>query len=76
MQHTFALSTIEAKFMSLAEVVKVPIWLHCFLGHLGIEQVDYVVFCDSQSVIHLSKDEKFHERSSTLMFVISLFHFM
>ena len=47
MQHTFALSTIEAKFMSLAEVVKEPISLHGFLGDLGIEEVDHVALCDS-----------------------------
>ena len=34
-----------------------------FLGDLSIEQVDCVVFCDSQSVIHLAKGEKFHERT-------------
>ena len=63
MQHTVALSTTEVEFMSLAEAVKEAIWLHGFLGDLGIEQVDRVVFCDSQSAIHLAKDEKFHERT-------------
>jgi hypothetical protein len=63
LQHTVALSTTEAEFMSLTEAVKEAIWLHGFLGDLGIEQVDHVVFCDNQSVIHLAKDEKFHERT-------------
>jgi len=63
LQHTVALSTTEVEFMSLAEAVKEAIWLHGFLGDLGIEQVDRVVFCDSQSAIHLAKDEKFHERT-------------
>ena len=62
MQHTVALSTTEGEFMSLIEAVKEAIWLHGFLGDLGIEQVDRVVFCDNQSAIHLAKDEKFHER--------------
>ena len=63
MQHTDALSTTEAKFISLSEVAKEVIWLHGFLGDLGIEQVDCVVFCHNQSAIHLAKDEKFHERT-------------
>jgi hypothetical protein len=49
--------------MSLTEAVKEAIWLHGFLGDLGIEQVDRVVFCVNQSAIYLAKDEKFHERT-------------
>jgi hypothetical protein len=49
--------------MSLAEAVKEVIWLHGFLGDLGIEQVDRAVFCGNQSAIYLGKDEKFHERT-------------
>jgi hypothetical protein len=49
--------------MSLTKAVKEAIWLHGFLGDLGIEQVDCVVFCHNQSAIHLAKDEKFHERT-------------
>lgn len=52
--------------MSLTEAVKEAIWLHGFLGDLGIEQVDRVVFCDNQSVIHLAKDEKFHDRTKDI----------
>lgn len=44
--------------MCLVEAVKEAIWLNGFLGDLGIEQVHHVVFCDSQSTIHLAKDEK------------------
>jgi hypothetical protein len=63
LQHIVALSTTEAEFISLTEAVKEAIWLHGFLGDLGIEQVDRVVFCDNQSAIYLAKDEKFHERT-------------
>ena len=63
LQHTIALSTTEAEFMSLTEAAKEAIWLHGFLNDLGIEQVDLVVFCDNQSAIHLAKYKKFHERT-------------
>jgi hypothetical protein len=63
LHHIVALSTTEAEFISLTEAVKEAIWLHGFLGDLGIEQVDHVVFCDNQSAIYLAKDEKFHERT-------------
>jgi len=47
LQHTVALSTTEGEFMSLIEAVKEAIWLHGFLGDLGIEEVDHVALCDS-----------------------------
>jgi hypothetical protein len=56
-------STTKAEFISLTDVVKEAIWLHGFLGDLGIEKVGHVVFCDNQSAIYLVKDEKFHERT-------------
>ena len=34
-----------------------------FLEELGSQQEKYVVYNDSQSVIHLSKNSKFHSRS-------------
>jgi hypothetical protein len=37
--------------MSSTEAVNEAIRLHSFLGDLGIEQVDRVVFCDNQSTI-------------------------
>jgi hypothetical protein len=63
LHHVVAWSCIEDEFMSVIEAVKEAIWMHGFLGDFGIEQVDRVVFCDSQSVIHHVKDEKFHERT-------------
>jgi hypothetical protein len=63
LHHIIALSTTKAEFMFFVEAVKEIIWLHGFLGDLGIEQVDRVVFCDDQSAVYLVKDEKFHERT-------------
>jgi hypothetical protein len=34
-----------------------------FLYELGVRQERYVLFCDSKSVIHLSKNLMFHSRS-------------
>ena len=33
-----------------------------FLQEQGLQQERYVVYCDSQSVIHLSKNSTFHSR--------------
>ena len=34
-----------------------------FLQELGLKQERYVLYCDSQSAIHLSKNSTFHSRS-------------
>jgi hypothetical protein len=69
------LSTTKTEFISLAKAVKGAIWLHGFLGDLGIEQVFHVVFCDNQSAIYHAKDKKFHKRTEHID-VIFLFDFM
>ena len=63
MQATVALSTIETEYMALAKAIKEVIWLKDLFIELGQEQDDFVVHCDSQSAIHLSKDQMFHERT-------------
>ena len=37
-----------------------------FLGDLGCAQERYVLYCDSQSAIHLSKNSTFHGRSKNI----------
>ncbi|KAE8654775.1 glutamate-ammonia ligase family protein [Hibiscus syriacus] len=63
LQSTVALSTTKAEYMSVTEVVKEEIWLHRLLGELGMEQKHIKVYCDSQSAIHLAKNQVYHART-------------
>jgi hypothetical protein len=63
LQSTVALSTTEAEYMAAAEAVKEAIWLRGLVSDLGLQQDDTVVFCDSQSAIHLTKNQMYHERT-------------
>ncbi|GKD01224.1 retrovirus-related pol polyprotein from transposon TNT 1-94 [Tanacetum coccineum] len=56
LQSTTALSTIEAEYMAMTDVVKEAIWLQGLLSELGIKQKFVTMHCDSQSVIHLAKN--------------------
>nr|GEZ98961.1 retrovirus-related Pol polyprotein from transposon TNT 1-94 [Tanacetum cinerariifolium] len=62
LQHVVALSTTEVEYMVLTKVVKESIWLQGLLIELGINLRSVVVSCDNQGVIHLLKNEMFHER--------------
>ncbi|KAE8684117.1 hypothetical protein F3Y22_tig00111151pilonHSYRG00072 [Hibiscus syriacus] len=63
LQSTVALSTTEAEYMAVTEAVKEAIWLQGLLGELGIEQKHIKVHCDSQSAIHLAKNQVYHART-------------
>lgn len=56
LQSTVALSTTEAEYMAVVEVIKEAIWLRGLLVELSSNTKVIVVHCDSQSVIHLTKD--------------------
>ncbi|KAE8706002.1 hypothetical protein F3Y22_tig00110410pilonHSYRG00039 [Hibiscus syriacus] len=45
------------------EAVKEAIWLQGLLGELGMEQKHIKVHCDSQSAIHLAKNQVYHART-------------
>jgi hypothetical protein len=49
--------------MAAAEAVKEAIWLRGLVSDLGLQQDETVVFCDSQSAIHLTKNQMYHERT-------------
>ena len=63
LQATVALSTTEAEYMAITEAVKEAIWLHGLLEELGVGQKHLMVHSDSQSAIHLAKNQVFHART-------------
>lgn len=63
LQLTVALSTTEAEYMAMTEAIKEAIWLHGLMADLGIGQDHVVVHCDSQSAIHLAKNQVHHART-------------
>ena len=63
LQSTVALSTTEAEYMAVTEAVKEAIWLQGLLGELGVQQMHIKVHCDSQSAIHLAKNQVYHART-------------
>ncbi|GJW78500.1 retrovirus-related pol polyprotein from transposon TNT 1-94 [Tanacetum coccineum] len=60
---TTALSTTEAEYMAMTETVKEEIWLQGLLGELGIKQKCVTMHSDSQSAIHLAKNQVYHART-------------
>lgn len=63
LQKCVALSTTEAEFIAATEACKELLWMKKYVQELGFKQERYVLFCDSQSAIHLGKNSAFHARS-------------
>lgn len=63
LQSTVALSTTEAEYMAAAEGIKEAIWLNGLVAEISSGQKTVVIYCDSQSAIHLTKDQMHHERT-------------
>ena len=49
--------------MAAVEAGKEVPWMKDFIGELGIRQEEYRLYCDSQSAIHLAKNEAYHFRT-------------
>ena len=49
--------------MALTEAIKEAIWLHGLIEDLGIIQEHVSIFCDSQSAIHLVKNQVHHSQT-------------
>ncbi|KAE8690148.1 hypothetical protein F3Y22_tig00110925pilonHSYRG00035 [Hibiscus syriacus] len=63
LQKIVALSTTEAEYVSVTKASKEMVWLQSFLEELGKKQENNVLYCDSQSAIHLAKNPSFHSRT-------------
>ncbi|KAE8693200.1 Cellulose synthase-like protein D2 [Hibiscus syriacus] len=63
LQSTVALSTTEAGYMSVSEAVKEAIWLNWLMEDLRVVQSHISLYCDSQSAIHLAKNQVYHSRT-------------
>ena len=69
LQSTIALSTIKVEYMVVTktwymvtiEAVKEAIWFKALVGNLGLQQELTLVYCDRQSVIHLTKNQMFRD---------------
>ena len=62
MQKCVALSTTKAEYIVANEAGKEMLWLKRLLQELGLKQDGYVVNCDGQSAIDLSKNSVYHSR--------------
>ncbi|KAM2687700.1 hypothetical protein EV2_010439 [Malus domestica] len=63
-QHSVALSTAEAEYVSAAEATSQAIWLRFVLKDFGEEQAAATsLFCDNTSAIAMSKNPVFHQRT-------------
>ena len=49
--------------MAVTEAVKEAIWLQGLVTDLGFKQQEVTVYCDSQSAIHLAKNQVYHSRT-------------
>ena len=63
LQSTVALSTTEAEYMALIEVVNEAIWLGRLLDELGVGQKQIFIYSDCHSAICLEKNTMFHVRT-------------
>ncbi|XP_062080405.1 secreted RxLR effector protein 161-like [Humulus lupulus] len=63
LQQVVALSTTEAEFMATTEIFKEAVWLKGILNEIKMLSGKVIVYSDSQSSIHLSRNPVYHERS-------------
>ena len=63
LQHVVSLSINEAEFIALAEAIKEAVWMKGMAMSVHTKVKDAKVYYDSQSGIHLAKNQTYHERT-------------
>ena len=63
MQPIVALSSTEAEYIAIADVIKEAVWLQGLLTEANLTEGKVTIYSDSQSAIHLSKNPVYHERT-------------
>ena len=64
---------MEAKYIATTEAIKESLWLQGLVKDLRFPEGVIRLFLDSQSVVHLSKNPVFHERTKH---IIVKYHFI
>ena len=67
LQDVVALSTTEAEYMAMTEVGKEAVCLSGLVNELGFKQDSMVLHCDSQSAIHLAKNQVYRARTKHIV---------
>lgn len=49
--------------MAVTEAIKEALWLKGLYAELSLHQCGITIFCNSQSAIHLTNDQMYHERT-------------
>ena len=73
LQATIALSTTKAEYMAIFECCKKAIWLRGLYSELCEISSCITIHCDSQSVIYLTKDQMFHQKTKN---IDAIYHFI
>ena len=63
MQSLVALSTTESEYIAICDAFKEAVWLQGLLKEARLIEKNAIVYSDSQSAIHLSKNPVYHERT-------------
>ena len=63
LQNCVALSTIEDEYIAATKAGKEIVWIKAFFKEPSLQQDEYVVYCNNQSAIDLSKNATYHSRT-------------
>jgi hypothetical protein len=63
LQTVVALSTTEAEYMAATQTCKKAIWMKKLMEELGHKQGKILLYCDSQSALHIARNPAFHSRT-------------